>query len=211
MLSPFNPSLTIKAIGLTRIGVWISHTVYCEVWWWNFYTAFTHFSRFIGCSSNSIYHCCFIQTQQNRDCLHFPLACRSYSSLLAYWRISSLSPTITRSFHSPISQRQPPQGHISDWLRGTYITIIRKGRATYPFMPTNIFITQLIAAHSLCVSSPSITLYLLGCSSSSIYHSTLNAWGYQTRHFVRFSWHLIHYQFYVRRRWGFADTTTVIW
>ena len=33
------------AFGLTRTNVWISHIVHCEVWWWNFYTAFTHFSR----------------------------------------------------------------------------------------------------------------------------------------------------------------------
>jgi hypothetical protein len=40
-----NPSLIGKALGLTRTNIWISHTVHCEVWWWNFYTAFTHFSR----------------------------------------------------------------------------------------------------------------------------------------------------------------------
>jgi hypothetical protein len=27
----------------------------------------------------------------------------------------------TRSFQLSASQRQPPQGHISEWLRGTYL------------------------------------------------------------------------------------------
>ena len=41
-----NPSRIGSAIGLTHTNIWISHTVHCEVWWWNFYPAFTHFSRF---------------------------------------------------------------------------------------------------------------------------------------------------------------------
>ena len=45
MLSPFNPSLAIKALGLTRTNFWISHTFHCEVWWLHFYTASTHFTR----------------------------------------------------------------------------------------------------------------------------------------------------------------------
>ena len=49
------------------------------------------------------------------------------SSLLTDRRIGSFSPTTNSVFHSPISQRQPPQGHISDWLRGTYSSLIIMG------------------------------------------------------------------------------------
>ena len=47
-----------------------------------------------------------------------------------YRRIGSPSPIRTRSFQLSASQRQPPQGYIFEWLRGTYYIPVARGYGT---------------------------------------------------------------------------------
>ena len=80
----------------------------------------------IGCSSNSITTAALSRPRKIKTVFAY------------YWRVLFLHYLLidesvvflqqqTRFFHSPISQRQPPQGHISDWLRGTYSSLIIMG------------------------------------------------------------------------------------